>query len=769
MAVSETQEQQYFALQTFTEVNNIIASSHNSEETLARTVSMIAKRIEVDACSIYIYDTDRGVLILEATHGLDPSTIESVHMPPSEGLVGLVLERSAPVQESQMQEHPRFKAFPQTKEDSFSSFLGVPLIEHRKSFGVLVVHTTEPRIFSPEEVQILNSIATQISSLVSKSLLLKQLDTATQEPTVAEKRKGTTLRLSGQAVAYGVAVGKAIHLQQSELEEPQQKSTISAEIEMSDFQSAMDHTISDTMDLIEKVSDRVGTEEASIFHAHLMFLEDNHFQSKIKTKIESGNTASWSIYQTVHEYLSAFEEIKDPYLSEKGSDLKDVGYRLLHYLGHEVLSVTKKTGILIMRQLLPGDIARMDKTRIKGIILSTGGIVSHAAILARSLGIPAVCLEDHELDLIKDGDPLVIDGDSGLAVAYPEKEVLAEFKHLLVEQQHYFKHLEEFKDILCKTSDGTRINLMANIALVSDQIQLHRYGAEGVGLFRTEIYFLSLDRYPDISEQTKVYRELLDNVAEDKPVIFRTLDVGADKAAPYMGFQDEDNPFLGYRAVRRQLKQKSVLKDQLKALLLATGTRPNVRLLFPMITNVKEIKQAKELFEECRIEVEASGEALAKIEVGMMFEVPSAFLICDKFMSEIDFCSIGSNDLTQYVLAVDRNNPQIADLYDPLHPAVLQLIHRLVQTAEKHQKSVELCGEMASDPDGCVILVGLGINSLSMNAPLIPVVKKRLSEISLPDAKILAQKALNATSPEEVRNLIRECFPDTHSKVIHKQ
>ena len=236
-----------------------------------------------------------------------------------------------------------------------------------------------------------------------------------------------------------------------------------------------------------------------------------------------------------------------------------------------------------------------------------------------------------------------------------------------------------------------------------------------------------------------------------------------------MGFQDEDNPFLGYRAVRRQLKQKSVLKDQLKALILATGTRPNVRLLFPMITNVKEIKQAKELFEECRIEVEASGEVLAKIEVGMMFEVPSAFLICDKFMSEIDFCSIGSNDLTQYVLAVDRNNPQIADLYDPLHPAVLQLIHRLVQTAEEHHKSVELCGEMASDPDGCVILVGLGINSLSMNAPLIPVVKKRLSEISLPDAKILAQNALNATSPEEVRNLIRECFPDTHSKVIHKQ
>jgi phosphotransferase system enzyme I (PtsP) len=216
--------------------------------------------------------------------------------------------------------------------------------------------------------------------------------------------------------------------------------------------------------------------------------------------------------------------------------------------------------------------------------------------------------------------------------------------------------------------------------------------------------------------------------------------------------------------VRRQLKEKKVLKEQLCALLQATGMRSNVRLLFPMITNVNEIKKARELFEECRKELEENGKTFAKIEVGMMFEVPSAFLICDKFMSEIDFCSIGSNDLTQYVLAVDRNNPQISDLNDPLHPAVLQLIHRLVKTAAEHNKPVELCGEMASDPDGCIILVGLGIDTLSMNAPLIPVVKKRLSEISLSAAQSLSQKALNASSPAEVRNIIRECFPDSHSK-----
>ena len=525
----------------------------------------------------------------------------------------------------------------------------------------------------------------------------------------------------------------------------------------------MDHTISDTLELIEKVSDKVGTEEASIFHAHLMFLEDQHFQEKIKSRIESGNTASWSIYQTVQEYLGAFSEIKDPYLSEKGADLKDVGYRLLHYLGHEVLSVTKKTGILIMRQLLPGDIARLDTTRIKGIILSKGGVVSHAAILARSLRIPAVCIEDHELEQIQDGAPLAINGDSGVAVAYPEKKILEEFKHLLVEQQNFFEHLDDFRDVPCKTTDGTRISLLANIALGSDELQLPRYGAEGVGLFRTEFYFLSLDRYPSVSEQTKVYRDLLVNVPEDMPVIFRTLDVGADKAAPYMGFQEEDNPFLGFRAVRRQLKQKTVLKEQLTALLMATGSRPNVRLLFPMITNVNEIIQAKELFQQCRLEVEEKGISIAEIGIGMMFEVPSTLLICEKFLNEIDFCSIGTNDLTQYVLAVDRNNQNIADLYDPLHPAVLKLIDKLVKAAKEYQKPVEICGEMASDPDGCVILAGLGIISLSMNAPLIPVVKRRLSEISITDARSLAERALEANSPREVRDMIRESLPDSHS------
>ncbi len=768
MSAAETQEQLYFALQTFTEVNRIITSSHNSDETLARTATMIANRMKVDACSIYIFDADQSILILKATHGLDQSTIEKVRMLPSEGLVGLVLERSSAVQESKMHEHPRFKAFPQTKEDSFSSFLGVPLIEHRKSFGVLVVHTIESRTFPPEEVQLLSSIATQISSLVSKALLLKQLDTATQEPTTQLRGKGTSLHITGQPVAYGVAVNKAVLLKQSDIEVPEKISTRTVELELSDFQAAMDHTISDTLELIEKVTDRVGTEEASIFHAHLMFLEDQHFQDKIKLNIESGNTVEWSIYNTVHEYLGAFEEIKDPYLSEKGADLKDVGYRLLHYLGHEVLSVSKKTGILIARQLLPGDIARLDTTRIKGIILSSGGVVSHAAILARSLRIPVVCLEDHELDQIKDRAPIAMNGDTGFVATYPNKEILEEFKQLLLKQHNYYEHLEEFRDIPCKTSDGFRINLLANVALGGDAIQLISYGAEGVGLFRTEIYFLSLDRYPNIDEQTNVYRDLLDSIPEDKPVVFRTLDVGADKAAPYMGFQNEENPFLGYRAVRRQLKEKKVLKDQLYALLQATGTRSNVRVLFPMITNVSEIKNARALFDECRKELEESGESLANIEVGMMFEVPSAFMICEKFMPEIDFCSIGSNDLTQYVLAVDRNNPQISDLYDPLHPAVLQLIHKLKETAVKHNKPLELCGEMASDPDGCVILVGLGIDTLSMNAPLIPVIKKRLSEISFSDAEALAKKALNSSSPKEVRKMIRECFPDSHSKEKHK-
>ncbi|HJM07259.1 MAG TPA: phosphoenolpyruvate--protein phosphotransferase [SAR324 cluster bacterium] len=747
-------------------MSRIITSSHNADETLSRTATLIAERMHVDASSIYIYDVSQNQLILKATHGLNPKVVEEVRMSPSEGLVGLVHERCEAVQASKMQDHPRFKHFPQTNEIRFSSFLGVPLVEHRKSFGVLVAHTEDSRVFVGDEIEMLKAIAAQISSLVSKALLLKQLDLATQaiQPRVSPSASAS-IHLSGTPVGTGIALGKAIQLHPGTPEEPPRETSNPPEGELQDFHSALEHTINDTIKLVEKISGDVGTEEAAIFHVHLMFLEDQHFQGKIEKYILEGNSVSWSIYETIQEYLSAFSQIDDPYLSEKGADLKDVGYRLLHFLGHELLAETEKEGILVIEELLPGDMARLDANRIKGIITSSGGIVSHAAILARSLRIPGICLDLDLMKRIHEGDLIALDGKNGSAVVHPGEELMAAFKRRVVLEEQHQEHLDQFREKPCRTQDGVEMKVLANIALENDLNQLFRHGAEGIGLYRTEIFFLSLDRYPEIEEQVEVYQRVFESIPQEQPLMIRTLDLGADKAAPYMGYPQEGNPYLGCRALRRQLRKPRVLKNQLKSILLASGRREKLSLIFPMVTDVQEIRQAKQLLHECATDLGDDFNGSKLPEIGMMFEVPSSFMISERFMKEIDFCAIGSNDLTQYLLAVDRNNPQISHLYDPLHPAVLQLIQILIKNADRYQKPVELCGEMASDTDGAVILAGLGLRIFSMNAPLIPTIKERLSMISMPDAERLAREALKSESALQVRNLVRAHFNDPLLKI----
>jgi phosphotransferase system enzyme I (PtsP) len=754
--MNETPLSQDAALQILADISQIITTSHNADETLQQTARMIAERMKVDACAIYAYQAEQELLRLKATYGLQPDAIDSVSMPPHEGLTGLVLQESRPLQVLAMHQHPRFKLFPNIGESAYASFLGVPLLVYRRSIGVLSVHTTRQRSFSASEEQLMTTIASQIAGLVSKALLIKNLDdqneTRPLELTVAAT---PTNRLEGTAVANGVGLGKAIVLEQTSLEEPSRESRRTIEEETRIFHDALHRTIQDVLGLIDRLSGLVSPEEAAIFHAHIMFLEDSVLQEKIRRYINAENSAAWSIYQVIHEYLAAFDNIDDAYLREKSSDLRDVGFRLLHHLGHGTSAMTDREGVLVARQVLPSDMARIDSQKIRGIVTCSGGVVSHAAILARSLLVPAICIPEKAIDQINEGDLLALDGQAGSVIVRPSNEVVEEFSRMLEEQARYRTQLESYRDLPCRTQDGTRIEIFANVALENETFQLQQYGAEGIGLYRSEIYFLSLDSYPTLEHQCETYGKIVRSVPAEHPVVFRTLDLGADKAAPYMGFQPEDNPFLGYRALRRQLQNPKVLKTQIKAVLKAAEGQSNVRLLFPMITELREVQGAKALYQECREELLLEGHHPPELPIGIMFEVPAAVLTCERLLGEVDFCSIGSNDLTQYVLAVDRNNPNIANLYDPLHPAVLQMIAQLVRVCDQANKPLELCGEMASDPDGCIILVGLGMRLLSMTAPLIPVVKERLAHITLQQAQELAQFALHqADSAQEVRREI---------------
>jgi phosphotransferase system enzyme I (PtsP) len=737
-------------LQTLIDISRIITTSHDLDETLRHTVDLIATRMAVDVCSIYIHNAETNQLVLQATHGLAPSAVGQVRMPVSEGLIGLVLERQAPVNVRDVSRHPRFKFFPGIAEEALSSLMGVPLIEYRRPLGVLVIQNQENRLFSPEEENMLVTIASQISGLVSKALLVDRIQQEARQPTPAA-RQGQSFQIDGIPVAPGLAKDKLVILTHRGVEEPDYSPQQSPADEKAALQRAIRQSEQEILELIHELSLRVSEQEAAIFHAHLLFLEDRTFLQRINDSIDEGASAAWAVWHVVRDYLKAFQSIEDPYLKERGADLQDIGNRMLKHLGfghHD--KEAPLAGIVVADVLTPSDTARLDPKLIKGIITASGGYVSHAAILARSFRIPAVSGVENVLNLLREGEEVLLDGQMGRIFVNPTGSVTQEYERYLQTRREYLTHLDALRTVPCTTRDGHRIYLRANVGLAQDLEDYLTSGAEGVGLYRTEVFYLMRDTRPSVKELRENYAHAL-KVAEGQTVVFRTLDLSADRYPPYLDFPKEDNPILGARSLRYQLRRQGLLKDQLKAL-LHVAHLGSARLMLPMITHLDELQEAKHLLNVCVEEVEEeTGRAVQPLPVGMLFEVPASILQADLFAGEIDFFSIGSNDLTQYILAVDRNNPHVNHLYDPLDPAVLMMIQRLVDTASRVNKPLQLVGEVASDPEGCLVLVGLGVRDLSMNPPLIPIVKDRLSNYTLAEMEKLAQIALGSTSAADVR------------------
>ncbi len=737
-------------LQTLIDISRIITTSHDLDETLRHTVDLIATRMEVDVCSIYIHNDATNQLELQATHGLAPSAVGQVRMPVSEGLIGLVLERQAPINVRDVSKHPRFKFFPGIAEENLSSLLGVPLIEYRRPLGVLVIQNRENRLFTPEEENMLVTIASQISGLVSKALLVDRIQQEARD-TKPTARQGQSFQIDGIPVAPGLAKDRVVILTHKGLEEPDYSPRESPAEEKAALERSLRNSEQEILELIHELSLRVSEQEAAIFHAHLLFLEDRTFLQRIHDAIDQGASAAWAVWHVVGDYLKAFQGIEDPYLKERGADLQDVGNRMLKHLGfghHD--KEAPLAGILVAEVLTPSDTARMDPKLIKGIITASGGYVSHAAILARSFRIPAVSGVENVLSLLREGEEVLLDGQMGRIFVNPTGGITQEYERYLQTRREYLSHLDALRTVPCTTRDGQRIFLRANIGLSQDLEDYVTSGAEGVGLYRTEVFYLMRDTRPSVKELQETYSQAL-KVAGSQAVVFRTLDLSADRYPPYLDFPKEDNPILGCRSLRYQLRRQGLLKDQFKAL-LHVAHLGEVRLMLPMITHLDELQEAKHLLNVCVEEVEEeTGREVKAPAVGMMFEVPASILQSDLFAGEIDFFSIGSNDLTQYILAVDRNNPHVNHLYDPLDPAVLMMIQRLVETASRVNKPLQLVGEVASDPEGCLVLIGLGVRDLSMNAPLIPIVKDRISNYTLAEMQKLAQIALRSTSAADVR------------------
>ena len=742
-------------LQTLIDVSRIITTSHDLDETLQQTVNLIAERMAADVCSIYIHDEHTHLLELKATHGLNPQAVGRVRMPMSEGMIGLVLEQQAPVNLRDVGKHPRYKYFPSIDEEKLSSFLGVPLIEYRRPLGVLAIQNQENRLFSPEEENLLITIASQISGLISKALLVDRIQQEAVHAETARKR-GEPLQLEGIPVAPGLAKDKVFILTRRSREEPVKEPKGGLAEEQRRLQEALAVSETEILELIEQITSQVSKEEAQIFHAHLMFLEDRTFLKRIGDTIAGGSSAAWAVWHVVQDYLKAFQNIDDPYLKERGADLDDVGHRLLVHLGHhqDDGELLQRGGILVAEMLSPSDTARLDPRRIRGIVTSVGGYVSHAAILARSLRIPAVSAIDDVVNLLQEGEEALLDGQNGRLFVNPSGTLSQEYERYQQTRREYLSHLEDLRNVPGATQDGVRVVLRANVGLTQDLEDYRTSGAEGIGLYRTEVYFLMRSTRPTVDELTQIYTKCIE-VAAPHPVAFRTLDLSADSMPTYLETPPEDNPFLGCRSMRFQMRRPDLLHEQFTAILRAAQHGP-VRILLPMITQLQELQELKSALLECRSGLErATGKPVTMPEIGMLFEVPAAVLQSELFVGELDFLCIGSNDLTQYTLAVDRNNPLVSDLYDPLSPAVLRLVSILVDTARRANKPLGLVGEVASDPDGCLVLVGLGLRELSMNAPLIPIVKDRLSQFTLAELEALAQSALHFASAADVRRSLQ--------------
>ncbi|MFV0456221.1 MAG: phosphoenolpyruvate--protein phosphotransferase, partial [Pseudomonas sp.] len=659
---------------------------------------------------------------------------------------GLVGSREEPLNLEHASEHPRYRYFAETGEERYASFLGAPIIHHRRVMGVLVIQQKERRQFDEGEEAFLVTMSAQLAGVIAHAEATGSIRG------LGRQGKGIQeTRFIGIPGAPGAAVGTAVVvLPPADLDVVPDKSIEKAEIEaeLTLFESALQAVRADMRALSERLASQMRKEERALFDVYLMMLEDSALGGEVTQLIRTGQWAQGALRQVVSDHVVRFEMMDDAYLSERASDVKDIGRRLLGYLQEarkQTLTYPEKT-ILVSEELSPAMLGEVPEGRLAGMVSVLGSSNSHVAILARAMGIPTV-MGAVDLPYSKvDGIELIIDGTRGEIITNPAKVLREQYLQLAEQERQLSAGLDVLRELPCVTTDGHRIPLWVNTGLLADVVRAQERGAEGVGLYRTEVPFMIKERFPSEKEQMAIYREQLE-AFHPLPVTMRTLDIGGDKSLPYFPIKEE-NPFLGWRGIRVTLDHPEIFLLQTRAMLKASVGLNNLRILLPMISGIRELEESLHLIHRAWGEVRDEGMDVEMPPIGVMIEVPAAVYLTRELASQVDFISVGSNDLTQYLLAVDRNNPRVADLYDYLHPAVLEALQRIVKEAHQEGKPVSICGEMAGDPAAAVLLLAMGFDSLSMNATNLPKVKWLLRQISMQTARDLLAKVMCIDSPE---------------------
>ena len=717
-------------------LREVMAEPVSAQDRLDKIVVLIAANMVAEVCSVYVLRVD-GTLELYATEGLKREAVHQTVLRSDEGLVGLVASEANPINMSEAQDHPAFSYRPETGEEIYHSFLGVPILRAGNTLGVLVVQNRARRTYSEEEEEALQTTAMVLAEMIASGEL-SALAKPGAEPAVRR-----ALHLKGAALNEGIALGHVV------LHEPRVVITnfIADDLpkESKRLATAIETLRADLDRMFEHGDVADAGEHREVLEAYRMFANDRGWVHKLEEAVMTGLTAEAAVERVHSDIRARMLRQTDPYLRERLHDLEDLANRLLRQLlGHDHAPSREslpENAVLVARMMGPAALLDYDRKRLRGLVLEEGGPTSHVAIVARALGIAAVGEVANATGVVDQGDAIIVDGSTGEVHIRPSPDLESAYvERVRLRARRQLQYLA-LRDKPCVTKDGETVTLLINAGLVVDLPHISETGAAGIGLFRTEMQFMVASQFPRAGEQQQLYRSVLEAAAE-RPVTFRTLDIGGDKVLPYMRNVEEENPALGWRAIRLGLDRPGLLRSQVRALLRAAAGR-DLRIMFPMIAAVHEFDEAKTLVERELTHLRRHGHKLPdSVDIGTMLEVPSLLFQLDELLERVDFLSVGSNDLVQFFYAVDRGNSRVAGRFDELSPPVLRALKMIADKAKQHGKPVTLCGELASFTLGAMALVGLGYRSLSLVPSAVGPVKAMLLELDAGKTEVLVSSLI---------------------------
>ncbi len=747
------------AREILTGLHEIMAKRGSAQSKLDQVVDLIAAAMGSDVCSIYLLRDN--VLELFATHGLRKEAMHVTRLRMGEGLVGTIAAEGRVLNLAEAAQHPAFAYRPETGEDRFHSFAGVPIVRLESPIGVLAVQNAEPRRYEDVEIEALQTVAMVLSEMIGAARLV---DGARR----SRLRSAGPLRLSGLKLVSGMAKGQAVFHEPRIVVEHTVAEDVEAERER--VYSAFRKMREQIDNMAKDAEFGTAGEHQEILETYRMFAYDEGWSRRINTAIDSGLTAEAAIERVQQRTRARMQEIDDPLLKERMHDLEDLSNRLLRIVSGR-MGTAAQTGlahdaVLIARNLGPAELLEYDRRRLKAVLLEEGSLTSHMTIVARAIGIPVIGRLHDIRHSAEDGEKILVDGDNGSVIVRPTRQLVVGFEQRMAMSQKRRAEFAAIRTLPAKTRDGVKVSVMVNAGLAEDAATLPMTGADGIGLFRTEFQFLVSATLPGRERQQRLYTKVLE-AAGDRPVVFRTVDIGGDKALPYItdeAGEQAENPAMGWRALRLSLDRSTLMKAQARALIEASGGKP-LRVMFPMVSEPWEYEKARALFEE---QVEWAKKAHrprpSRIEFGAMLEVPSLAEMLDQLLPRVDFISIGTNDLTQFLFAADRSDPRLAQRYDWLSPAIFRFLKRVLDQCAAAGIPARVCGEMAGRPLEAMALIGIGAESFSITPGGVGPLKAMVR--SLDAAAIRARlDQLLAKPPRDMRKALSD-WAKRHSVTI---